>query len=203
MIRKLLLLLASLVSVVGASTGCNQLAPVRVRALPLPAAEVPPVNLPKALRQRNWLSANNEGSCVHASFTSHLRWHNQFGKGERWRKTYSGGENEIALRRKLSAEGIRHVYTDNGDPSFLDWCSKTRHGCILWWKPSHCCTFCGWVRQNGKIYAAILDNNYPERIELTERNQFVRLWNGYGGFALSVIDPPTTPIPAPAYEVIR
>ena len=52
-------------------------------------------------------------------------------------------------------------------------------------------------------YAAILDNNYPGRFELTPREQFVRLWAGYGGFALSVLQDPASSLPYRSYEVIQ
>jgi hypothetical protein len=53
----------------------------------------------------------------------------------------------------------------------------------------------GWVNRDGRQYAAILDNNYPGRFELTPREQFVRLWAGYGGFALTVMDDPASSLP--------
>ncbi len=184
-----------------ASVGCDDL-PVNVRALPVPPAESPPANLPARLHQRNWLGPRGQGSCVHASTVNHLRWLNQFELGERWRKTYSDGEWDTRLRSRLDSNDIDYAYTVKADPRFLDWASMTRRGGILWWKPSHCCTFLGWVTKNGKQYAAILDNNYPGRIELTEREQFIRLWAGYGGFALTILGDPATSLPFKSYEVI-
>lgn len=183
-------------------TGCD-LAPVTVRALPVPAPESPPANLPGELHQRNWLGPLGQGSCVHASTVNHLRWLNQFDLGERWRSTYSDGEWDTRLRDRLDANDIDYVFCTNADPRFLDYCSETRRGCIMWWKPSHCCTFMGWVTRNGKQYAAMLDNNYPGHFELTEREQFIRLWAGYGGFALCVLSPPATSPPYRSYEVIN
>jgi hypothetical protein len=182
--------------------GCNA-APVSVRSLPTPPAEQPPANLHSSLHQRNWLGSLNQGSCVHASFTSHLRWLNQYEIGERWRRTYSDGEYETRLRNRLDAANIDYVYTSKADPRFLDWCSETRRGAILWWKPSHCCTFMGWVNRPDGQYAAILDNNYPGRFEYTPREQFVRLWAGYGGFALSALYEPASSITYQSYEVIQ
>ncbi len=181
--------------------GCADLAPVRVRALPLPDGERPPMNLPTQMRQRNWVSSENEGSCVHASMISVLRWHNQERLANWWRQNFAGGENEIEIERKLQAAGVPFISRHNGDPEILDWASRTRHGCILWWKPSHCCTFCGWIKgSDGRIYGVIMDNNWPERLELTERSQLIRLWNGYGGFALAPLLPPATPYSSPEFE---
>ena len=183
--------------------GCDDGRPVRARALPAPPAEAPPANLPTPLRQSNWLGANNEGSCVHASLTSHLRWENQWALAEQWRRTYNGGEYDSRLRHRLDAAKIPYTFTREANPAFLDWCHATRRGCILWWKPSHCCTFLGWITKDSKQYAAILDNNLVQQIELTEREQFLRLWAGYGGFALAVTHEPATSIPWQSYEIIR
>ena len=182
--------------------GCD-LPPPQVRAMPSPAVEQPPANLPASLHQRNWTGPLGQGSCVHPSTVNHLRWLNQFDLGERWRGTYSDGEYDSRLRSRLDAAGIDYAYTLKADPRFLDWASETRRGAVLWWKPSHCCTFMGWVERDGKQYASILDNNYPGRFELTPREQFIRLWAGYGGFAYSVIDAPASSIPYRSYEVVQ
>lgn len=181
--------------------GCNTV--TRVRALPEPPAEQPAANLPANLHQRNWTGPLNQGSCVHASMVNHLRWLNRFELADRWRATYSDGEYDSRLRRRLDANNIDYAFTLKADPRFLDWATATRRGAILWWKPSHCCTFAGFVVRDGKQYAAILDNNYPGRFELTPREQFVRLWAGYGGFALTVLNDPTTSLPYRSYEVIE
>ncbi len=186
----------------GLLAGCDA-APTKVRPLPAPAIEQPPANLPASLHQRNWLGQLNQGSCVHASLVNHLRWLNLHALGERWRATYSDGEYDTRLRERLDAAGFDYVFTLRADPRFLDWCSQTRRGCILWWKPSHCCTFVGWVKQDGGEYAAILDNNNPGQFELTPREQFIRLWAGYGGFGLSLLDEPTSAMPWPSYAVVE
>lgn len=184
-------------------SGCEQATPVQVVALPAPEPEQPPANLPPELHQRNWVGPLGQGSCVHASLVNHLRWLNDWQLAERWKRTYSDGEYESRLRRRLDAAGIDYGYTLRADPRFLDWASATRRGAIVWWKPSHCCTFVGWVERNGKQYAAILDNNYPGKFELTEREQFLRLWAGYGGFGLAVFDPPASSKTWKSYEVIK
>ena len=176
---------------------------VNVRALPTPSPEQPPANLPVELHQRNWTGSLGQGSCVHASLVNHLRWLNKIELGERWRSTYADGEWDSRLRDRLDAAGVDYSYTLKADPRFLDWASATRRGAILWWKPAHCCTFVGWIEREGKQYAAILDNNYPGRFELTPREQFIRLWAGYGGFALTVLNDPSSSLPYRSYEVIQ
>lgn len=180
--------------------GCEELRPQRAIALPVPAAEQPVCNLPAQLHVRNWLGPLQQGSCVHASLKNHALWHNDFAFARAW--PHSDGEYASRLMQRLDATGVAYAFTEKADPRFLDWCDQHRHGCILWWKPSHCCTFMGWVRgSDGRQYAAILDNNYPGKFELTEREQFVRLWAGYGGFALSLLESPTISLPYRSYEV--
>lgn len=180
--------------------GC-EMSPQNARVLPMPAIEQPPANIPSALHQRNWTGRIGQGSCVHASLTSHLRWLNMHEMGERWRATYSDGEYDSRLRQRLDAADVDYVFTLKADPRFLDWASDTRRGAILWWKPSHCCTFVGFVEKDGEQFAAILDNNRVGNFELTPREQFVRLWAGYGGFALTVANDPAGSIPYRSYEV--
>jgi hypothetical protein len=176
----------------------------QVRSLPVRPPEQPPANLPVSLHQRNWLGPKKQGSCVHASLVNHMRWLNMPEMAERWRSTYGDGEWDDQLRRRLNAANLDYVYTNRSDPRFLDWCSQTRRGAICWWKPSHCCTFVGWVTgKDGNEYAAILDNNYPGKYEYTPREQFIRLWAGYGGFALSLVNEPASSVTYKSYEVVR
>ena len=198
-IKHILLIFAVLIML---AVGCDE-KPKQVRALPGPAVESPPANLHPTLHQRNWTGPLRQGSCVHASLTSHLRWQNQFELAEFWRGKYSDGEYDSRLRQRLDAANVDYAFTVKADPRFLDWASATRRGAILWWKPSHCCTFMGWVERDGKQMAAILDNNYPGRFEYTPREQFVRLWAGYGGFALAVAGEPASSIPYQSYEVVK
>ena len=207
MFRKLALLLAVLLPIFGSSVGCDQRSLVAV-PLPPQVADTPTCNIPPPLRQKNWLGPKGQGSCVYASLTSHARWLNLFRiadliagpRGDGHGK-YGDGEFETRLMENLDREGIDHAETRKADPRFLDWCDKERRGAIMWWKPYHCCLFVGWVEHNGRQYAAILDNNRTEDFELTEREQFIRLWAGYGGFALCIMSDPATSVPYPSYYV--
>lgn len=189
-LRRLILLAIVLV-------GCNHTdSPRNYRALPRPIAEMPVVNPPPALRQQNRLGGpkGDEGSCVHASLRSMMRWQNQTAKSEEMWSQYSGGEYSSRLRSRLDEKGVKYAYTESGNLALLDFAHDTRRGALLWWKPSHCCTFCGWVEIDGRTFAVILDNNKVNQYELTERSQFHRLWAGYGGFALTTLgDPPAPP----------
>lgn len=182
-----------------ALSGCNDRS--MVRALPAPSPEAPSANIPKELHQKNWLGPSREGSCVYASLTAHARWQNNFALAA-WARQQGDGEYASRLRQKLDQVGVKYAYTEQARAEFLDWCDNTRRGCILWWKPSHCCTFVGYVKKDGKTYCAILDNNYPGKFELTERSQFLRLWAGYGGFGLAVLGDPASPLPWLSYEEV-
>lgn len=167
------------------------------RALEPPEAEAPTINPHFALRQANWLGGprKDEGSCVHASLSTVLHWQNKFELAKSWRQTYDGGEYSSRLRERLDRAGIKYAFTEQGNLGLLDFAHQTRRGAIIWWKPSHCCTFCGWVESGGKIYAAIIDNNRTQSFEFVEKSQFHRLWAGYGGFALTpLFDPPSPPV---------
>jgi hypothetical protein len=173
----------------------------RVYPLPEPPPEYPVCNLPLELRQQNWSGRLGQGSCVYASLINHVRWLNLPDFASKIRATRGDGEYASRLMGWLDSEGVPYKFTEKADPRFLDWCTYERTGCILWWKPSHCCTFEGWVRdQNGNQYATILDNNYINKYEYIPREQFVRLWAGYGGFALAVVDDPAISIPFRSYE---
>lgn len=179
--------------------GCEDKASKRVRALPQQQPEAPQVSIPASLRAKNWLGPQRQGSCVYASLTTHTRWQNNFELAD-WCKKQGDGEYADRLKRKLDSIGVKHASTEQASVEFLDWCASTRRGCVLWWKPSHCCTFAGYVVRNGVTYCAIIDNNQPGSFELTERSQFIRLWAGYGGFGLAVLGSPASPLPWLSYE---
>jgi len=191
MVRALSLLSICLIVAV---CGCSPTA--QYRALEAPPAERPSMNPPYPVRQTNWLSPQREGSCVHASLSSCLHWQNQFELAKQWRSQYSGGEYSDRLRKRLDAAGIKYAFTEKANLQLLDDAHSSRRGAILWWKPNHCCTFCGWVKdRNGKVFAAILDNNRTQQYEYHERSEFHRKWASYGGFALMpLFDPPSPPI---------
>jgi hypothetical protein len=182
-----------------ACVGCDGVTSKRVRPLPQPQAEAPQVSIPASIRQKNWEGPLRQGSCVYASLTTHSRWQNNFELAD-WCRKQGDGEYGDRLKKKLDAIGVRHASTEQASVEFLDWCAATRRGCILWWKPSHCCTFAGYVVRNGTVYCAIIDNNHPGTFELTERSQFIRLWSGYGGFGLAVLGSPASPLPWLSYE---
>ena len=103
-------------------TGCDvvvHLGEPDMGRTPAVKTEYPTVNLPISLRQSNWLGSKNEGSCVHATMISLLRWQNRPGTADYWRQHYGNGEWPEDLAKKFDHEGVRYAYVTNGDPAFL------------------------------------------------------------------------------------
>lgn len=184
-----------------AAAGCRDApAPGKLVAVTPPAPEVPVANLPADMRPYNWTDSGGSGSCVNASTVFQLLWRNNPELAEKWRKTYAGGETDSSIRRHHDREGLNYRYTVRAEADFLDWCTATRRGAIIWYYPRHCVTFCGFHRDtDGTTYAYINDNNRPQRYIKIERAEFLRKWRDYGGFALSILDPPVPPPLFPAY----
>jgi hypothetical protein len=149
-------------------------------------AEVPAMDLPLAMREHNW----GGGSCVHASTVMCLRWQHQEEWAAFWRTHYSGGESLGGLVDKLEKNGLRYAYT-NGDESFLDWCSRTRRGAVIFYFPNHSICFVG--HHDGQAW--LLDNNREDHFLRVPWDEFVRNWKGYGGVALTPIYVPPPPQP--------
>lgn len=195
---KTMILCTALLAAFVALVGCTPATP-RVQPTRPPAAEVPVANLPAPLRQRNWVSPAGQGSCVHASSISHFRWQGKFELAEAWRQRYSGGETAYSILNKWVANRIPFTFTENGDPAFLEWATETRRGAICWYYPSHCITFVGFSKVDGREYAMLCDNNRPGQTIAIEKMTFIRGWRGYGGFAAAALFTPTGPLPWPAY----
>lgn len=154
-----------------------------------PYVAVPPVDLPLALREKNYKG----GSCVHASTEMILRWQGMEDLAAWWRQTYAHGEHASGLISKCEKAGLRYAYTTKGEEGFLDWCSRTRRGAVIFYKPSHSICFFGYT-PDGK-QAILLDNNRIQEHEYVDRETFIRKWKGFGGFALTPVYSPAPPRP--------
>lgn len=148
-------------------------------------AESPIMDLPQAMRQRNW----GGGSCVHASTVHLLRWQGLHELAEWWRKTYAGGEYAGRLHDRLDKAGLRYAYTTSGDAAFLEWCLRTRRGAGITYWPAHAVNLVHLDERQ----AGILDNNRIDRIIWVPRDEFIRRWKGYGGWAWTVVYTPSPP----------
>lgn len=164
-----------------------------------PEPEVPVVNLPTNLHERNWVDARGSGSCVHASTLFIMKWQGQYKLAEQWKKTHAGGETANSIMLAYEKYNLPYTCTLDGDPLFLVWATKSRRGAIVWWKPYHCCAFVGISVVDGREYAIISDNNRPGTFEKTPLDEFIRKWRGYGGFACTLLlDAPHSPLPWPS-----
>jgi hypothetical protein len=178
-----------------ASTGCDEIQRPKLITNPPPISDLPPADLPVSLRPYNWTDAGGSGSCVNASTVYQLRLRNMEQLADWWRKNHAGGETDSSIRRHHDAVGLKYAYTRSADPAFLDWCSRTRRGAIIWFYPRHCVVFAGFMQEpDGRVVAMINDNNRPTRYIKIDRREFLSRWRDYGGFALSILDPP---VPGP------
>ena len=171
-----------------------------------PDPEIPVVNLPEGLRQKNWAARgggkNGQGSCVHASTIMAFRWVGEEKLADWWRTKHAGGETSVSICKYWKDNGVPYYSTLNektyecsGDPKFLKWASDNRIGCPIWWKNSHCCLFTGFSIIDGKEYATVIDNNYPDKIEKVPAEEFIRKWRqDFGGFCIA---PATSLAPSP------
>jgi hypothetical protein len=158
--------------------------------------EKPTMNLPLALRQRNWIGERGSGSCVHASMVSLFRWQGRYQMAEHWRSTYGDGAGPEWLDEKLDEEGVRYAQTVNGDESFLEWALRTRRGCgISYWLPegNH---FVDLVYLDD-TQAAILDNNETNHFIWMSREELLDRWRAIGGWAITPVYAPAAPLPQP------
>lgn len=165
-------------------------------------AERPVVNVPPTDRQENWTYRNPQnGSCVHASFLTLLRWQGRRDFAEYWRSRYpGGGESAGTFGAKLDAEGVRYAVTTNGDVGFLEWACRTRRGaCVTSHRGNHMETLVHLDHES----AALIDNNFPGKFRWLPREQFLREWRdgqngpltGNGGWAFTPIYTPAAPLP--------
>ena len=168
--------------------GCEplQLTPVRI------VKEYPTVNVPLALRQSNWLGNQLQGSCVHASMISLLRWQGRFNTANYWKRTYGNGEWPETMAAKFDKENIRYAYVTNGDVKFLEWACRTRRGAGITVKGgAHMVSL---VHFDAK-WAGILDNNSVTKIRWIPRETLIAEWVASNGWAITPIYTPAAPLP--------
>jgi len=167
--------------------------PVDNRPAPTTPIEYPTVNLPVALRQANWRGNEGEGSCVHASMISLLRWQGRHAMADYWRQTYGNGEWAAGLADKMDREGVRFAYTvGRNDVGFLEWACSTRRGCgvtVLGGRHMVCL-----VHLDEK-WAGLLDNNDPRQITWVPRRTFLAEWLNSNSWAVTPVYAPAPPLP--------
>lgn len=152
----------------------------------------PVVDVPAALRQRNWVGSQGEGSCVWASTITLLNWQSRY-KTAQWIKDHCGnGAGPEDLSAKLDKLGVRYAYTTSGDVNFLEWCIRTRRGAgVTTMGGAHCENL---VHLDAK-WAGVLDNNNPNKIKWVPRETFLSEWRASMGWAFTVVYTPAAPLP--------
>jgi hypothetical protein len=160
-------------------------------------------DVPVPFRTKNWEGEDvrwcpgcnkyhGEGSCVHASTITMLKWFNYEEHATWWRENFNSGETEPGLLKKLEASGLPYAYNTDGDPAFLDWCARNRLVVGIFYKKAHAINLVDFTSE----YAVLLDNNNPERYEYVDRDTFVRRWRTeFQGFAWTFVKNPPPPLP--------
>lgn len=188
---RLLIVLVLCISLAGCEGDFNQLDPVWL-VKPVVDKERPLVNIPMALRQANWLGDQREGSCVHATMISLMRWQGRTLLADKWGRTYANGERPKSLAFKFDREGVRYAYTDKGDVKFLEWACRTRRGCGI--------TVMGGVHMVALVHlddewACLLDNNSILKYRWVPREAMIAEWEASHGWAVTPVYTPAAPRP--------
>lgn len=155
---------------------------------PKSAPERPVMNLPLDARCRNY----GGGSCVCASTISLLRWQGRDDLAQALRSTCLGGQSAGSLHAHLARLGVRYAATTSGDVQFLEWAVRTRRGCGITYYPAHYVNLVDLSAER----ATLLDNNRVGQYITLPRDEFVRRWRGYGGWATAVVYSPAAPLAA-------
>jgi len=186
--KSLLVALVLCISLAGCEGNFNPVQPVK----PAVNKERPLVNIPMALRQENWIGSQREGSCVHATMISLMRWQGRIHLANKWRRMYANGEWPTGLAFKFDREGVRYAYTDKGDVKFLEWASRTRRGCGI--------TVMGGAHMVALVHlddkwACLLDNNSISKYKWVPRETMIAEWKASHGWAVTPIYTPAAPKP--------
>jgi hypothetical protein len=149
-------------------------------------AESPVMNLPVDARCRNY----GGGSCVCASTISLLRWQGRDDLAAALRNTCLGGQSSASLHAKLERIGVHWASTTSGDVGFLEWAVRTRRGCGITYYPMHYVNLVDLTAE----HATLLDNNRVGAYITIPRDEFIRRWRGFGGWATAVVYTPAAPL---------
>ncbi|KKL75688.1 hypothetical protein LCGC14_2052380 [marine sediment metagenome] len=157
-----------------------------------PAAEIPRVNVPASMRQRNWIGNQGYGSCTHAALITLLRWNGRDEIANAWGMSHGNGEGPWSLARQLDYSGVRYAYVTNGSVQFLEWAISTRRGCNITVKGGrHMVT----LVHLDETHAAILDNNKTGSFIWMPRNTLISEWKSSKGWAIAPVYSPAAPLP--------
>lgn len=165
---------------------------------PQGSIEHPVMNLPRFMRQRNWIGGSSrDGSCVVASMVSLLRWQGKPALANRLKQRYGGGQDYSEWKAAIDREGIKYASTKaSNEVSFLEKAVATRRGCMVgvgpyqnFKEPTH--MVCLVDMTSTKV--VLLDNNFPEQYVYVGRKEFLTEWERAGSWALTPVYTPTSP----------
>ncbi len=91
----------------------------------------------------------------------------------------------------MEEAGLRYAYTKDADVAFLEWATRNRLGVGIFYFPRHAINLVDLNEHE----AVLLDNNRPNEYIRVPREEFIRAWRGYGGFAWTVVYGPPPPYP--------
>ena len=204
-IKPILLCLA----VLSIATGCSD-APNLVM-LPDHVQPVPIADNPADNRVENWTGVSRHGhrggSCVHASTLDVLLSIGRDDLADHWwslrNHGYEGPETGNGILEKFREQDIPHFYTDTADTRLLEYASATHRPGIIFYYPSHCVSFREFATMaDGSEVAILLDNNFPDKYIVIDRDVFERSWRYYNGFAAFPWLEPVTPRTFPRTQEI-
>lgn len=154
--------------------------------------ERPQVNVPIALRQKNWIGSRGQGSCAHASMVTALRWQGQPAMADWWKRKHGNGAGYESLDRDLTNAGIRYAATcDQQDVSFLEWSVETRRGCVV---AINGYTHAVFLAHMDDQHVGLIDNNQIGRVVWVDRETFLRDWYESRSLAIAVVYTPAPPL---------
>jgi hypothetical protein len=155
--------------------------------------ERPVVNPPAAIRQGNWYGDKDEGSCVHATMVTLLRWQGRYAMADHWRRTYGNASGPEDLAAKLDREHIRYAYTfEQRDVGFLEWACRTRRGCgVAIQGGQHMIALVHLDAQ----WAGLLDDNATDHYIWVPRERFIAEWLASDSWAVTPLYAPAAPLP--------
>ena len=149
-----------------------------------------PSDPPPGIRQKNWTGWTG-GSCMNASWMTHLRWNGMPEVADWWGQHYSGRAGVQATARRCDQAGIKYACTEGQkDVEFLEWASRTRRGAVIYYFDDHAVNFLGY--RDGRAW--VLDNNDPRKYISIPKDEFLGNWCAYNSGAITVISSPPSPL---------
>jgi len=142
------------------------------------------------LRCRNYPSYSNQGSCVHASTITTLRYHKAYNLANYIPRYYSGGNTHYELNQRLNRWGLTTKATFSSSKGILDFAHTNTLPAIISYHNNHSCLFLGWyVDPKTRIitHAYVLNPNHPNHIETPQYQEFMNNWRRNDGEAVVIV----------------